>query len=655
LNQPSQKSLLPHITAALLFIASFTAAAFTIPNYGITWDEPGYVEQAKRMRSWFTLLLREPLSAVKNDSIKERWPVWEGGQPKRPGDESIQDRLNPPLAIALGGLSASIFERILGTFNAHRLLGALSYALIVSLLYFWINKEAGHWAGLASAVTFGLMPRIFGHAHFFATDLPATALTLLSAFSLMAYPDSRRWKLAGGVFLGLAAATKFTALMLPLPIIMCALMRKDRKLILYALIAALIAAPVMVAVNPGLWHHAIGRIRLYFILSTERSRFIAIPTYYFGRVYWFRLPWHHPWVMALGTVPFLSAILALIGCARVVSRAEKSPDALFMLTAFLALMATFMTPMSPGHDGERLFMLAFPFMAALAGFGFKWIVERLRGPRAKSVALALLTLPGAFGIIEWHPYELSFYGLLVGGAGGAHRLGLETTYWIDALTPHNEAEVRRIIAGSPQTFAPYFEQPLSWRAQTGRLGEGATITGDNPHWTLLIGRQGMMDDLARLAWEFGSPKWEARRDGVRLVGLFETVHIYDGIAERLNALDGQETNTSYLKGLLAEAKGNYPAALEDYETALKLNPDQDRAALHLCRVLSALGRYDKAIVIGRFLVKKDPSAENYMELGDIYNAMGDKQNAIQAYRRVLEIHLNYPDALKRMMDIQNVR
>lgn len=636
--------------AAFLFIAAFFPVALTLPGYGITWDEPGYVQQARRIGGWFTILASEPAAAFKDSVISEHWPVWEGGQPKKPGNESIQDRLNPPLAIALGGISATVLEGILNTYTAHRLIGALSYGAIVMLLYLWVGRAAGNVAGLVAALSFAFMPRVFGHAHIFATDLPATAWMFLATYSLAAHPDSRRWKWAGGVFLGLAAATKFTALVLPVPLFLWGAIRKDRRTMIYTAVGALVALLVMVIVNPALWHNTIDRIAFFIILSMKRSHIIAIPTYYFGKVYWFDLPWHHPWVMVFGTIPIITVLFAWVGIARVGLRLEKSPDAMLHVIVFLTLMATFMAPGAPGHDGERLFMPIFPFLAAMAGFGYRWIADKNRKILG-AASFAMIAIPGLAGIICWHPCELSYYGLALGGARGAHRLGLETTYWMDALTPANEAALRNITQGTPRTFAPYFEQPLSWRAQAGRLGEGAAITGDHPHWVLLIGRQGMMDDFTSLAFELGAPNWELRKNGLRLVALFDARRMYDGIGARLNELRPNDWRAWYLKGLLAEATEDFSAAEDDYVKAMKFDPRHYRTLLHLGRVLRAQGQYPKALDFFYALTKKGSGAEVYMELARTYKAMGDNGNAIQAYRRVLEIHLNYPNALEEMMNI----
>src|SRR5207245_1864046 len=98
---------------------------------------------------------------------------------------------------------------------------------------------------------------------------------------------------------------------------------------------------------------------------------------------------------------------------------------------------------TPAHDGVRLMLPTFFFLAGLAGWGFQIIERLLAGFRAEehpiapilAVVAGFLLLPPAYWLFQTHPYELSYYNGLVGGLAGAQRLGFEPTYWYDAATP----------------------------------------------------------------------------------------------------------------------------------------------------------------------------------------------------------------------------
>ena len=96
---------------------------------------------------------------------------------------------------------------------------------------------------------------------------------------------------------------------------------------------------------------------------------------------------------------------------------------------------------TPAHDGVRLFLPTFFFLAAFAGWGTIWLADVLartiRLPR--SLAWLRLALAGAVlgsaavALVRIHPYELSYYNELVGGPRGAWEKGFELTYWYDAF------------------------------------------------------------------------------------------------------------------------------------------------------------------------------------------------------------------------------
>ncbi len=102
------------------------------------------------------------------------------------------------------------------------------------------------------------------------------------------------------------------------------------------------------------------------------------------------------------------------------------------ITAFLILFSTNV----PVYDGERLFLHIFPAWSLLIGLGFGTLWKRFRSTAGWSKLRIILTgflLAQAYGTVLMHPFGLSFYNGLVGGLSGAQRLGLEVTYWNDAV------------------------------------------------------------------------------------------------------------------------------------------------------------------------------------------------------------------------------
>jgi hypothetical protein len=168
-----------------------------------------------------------------------------------------------------------------------------------------------------------------------------------------------------------------------------------------------------------------------------------IGQWYLGKLY-MPPPWHFPFVMMWAVVPLTLTVLYWIGIVRAIRnwREADSLGGLLFLNALVPLLAL-TTGKSMVYDNDRLFLPAFPFLAALAGMGFGWLVigiqraaDRVQKPRWAAtvtvLAVLLVFLPQSINMVRLYPHLLSYYSENVGGLPGATRLGLETTYWCES-------------------------------------------------------------------------------------------------------------------------------------------------------------------------------------------------------------------------------
>ncbi len=211
--------------------------------------------------------------------------------------------------------------------------------------------------------------------------------------------------------------------------------------------------------NPAWWRETLPRLAHYYTLSFDREGALPrIQIIYFGQVYEFSLPWHNAWVLVGITVPaailVASAIGILWGMARL--RRDRLPFYFFVHLMTLPVIRMFNTP---AHDGVRLFLPTFFFLAAFAGWGTIWladVVARILHGRAWVLRLAISGVvlgSAAFALLRVHPYELSYYNELIGGPRGAWNRGFELTYWYDAFNEPFMKEInRRLPPGAEVDF-----------------------------------------------------------------------------------------------------------------------------------------------------------------------------------------------------------
>jgi hypothetical protein len=212
-----------------------------------------------------------------------------------------------------------------------------------------------------------------------------------------------------------------------------------------------------------------------------------------------------------------------------------------LLLGLIVTLAPSALPSSPKYNGVRLFLPAFPFLAALAGGGFAWaergLVRLLKAETGEKRRLsvlaaaalgALLLYPGANGVIRTHPYQLAYYNELVGGTAGATRRGFETIYWGQVL---KEAPLflNRITTVSPRVLVipKGVIYLLDFQREAGVLRADVQLTGDDTE----AGRvdyvmfQAMQSDYTDLCWALVNreePVWAVKsEDGTPLLSVYD--------------------------------------------------------------------------------------------------------------------------------------
>ena len=227
--------------------------------------------------------------------------------------------------------------------------------------------------------------------------------------------------------------------------------------------------------NPAWWRETMPRLAHYYALSRQRRGSLPdIQILYLGQIYEYSLPWHNAWVLIAVTVPPVVLIAAIIGLNRL-ARARRDPVPLYFLF-HLAVLPVLRMLETPAHDGVRLFLPAFFFLAAFAGWGaIDWAdgLSRHFGHRnaLRAVAVASVVGTSAWDLVRIHPYELSYYNAFIGGPRGAWRRGFELTYWYDAFNPQALADINaKLPRGAVVEFGNQQSAPTTFQ-ELQSLGE----------------------------------------------------------------------------------------------------------------------------------------------------------------------------------------
>jgi 4-amino-4-deoxy-L-arabinose transferase-like glycosyltransferase len=405
------------LTAVLLLL--------TAGDIGLTWDEPAYIAASGSYNGWFHRLVFGPHGVLNQKVVDQAWSV---------GSE------HPPLDKMVSGWIWVAARHVFSDLLAHRLANILLVGLAVALLFHMMSLELGAVAGWATVGALLTMPRFFFHAHLAALDVPAACMIVIVTYVFWRTKESARirYTVLLGIVAGMAVSTRVNAVfILPTLFLWALIFRRKSHLIIRLILAALIGAGLFIGLWPWLYYDTVNRIRVFIQFFTATHE--KIGQYFLHRTLT-PPPWNFPFVMVWAVVPLGTTILYFLGILRAFFRHRDRAFCAMLALNALVPMAILVVGQSLMFDDDRLFMPAFPFLAALAGAGFSWLVhllrlafQRIRRPVLATVfsaaAAILFLITPVLGIATFYPHWLSYYSESVGGLSGAAKLGLETTYW----------------------------------------------------------------------------------------------------------------------------------------------------------------------------------------------------------------------------------
>jgi len=290
--------------------------------------------------------------------------------------------------------------------------------------------------------------------------------------------------------------------------------------------------------NPGWWRETLPRLAHYYLLNTDRRGSLPdIRILYLGKIYEFSLPWHSAWVLIGVTVPAALLVASAFGLFDTLRNAREDRLPLYFLLHLLTLPVLRMLP-TPAHDGVRLFLPTFFFLAAFVGWGssrmaecLEWLTDAWAARWPRAVVAAVVLGSSTWQLVKVHPYELSYYNELIGGPRGAWKAGFELSYWFDAFNPRTMAEINQALpAGANVDFLNDKTNPSTfheWQS-LGRLRGDVRLGWREPCpyvWLLTIDSKS--SPFTRLLFAM-TPWYESRPralDGLRVAAVADPVAV----------------------------------------------------------------------------------------------------------------------------------
>ena len=502
---------------------------------GLTWDETlAYMRGSEVLLDW--------LSQVQQRILAGQWgSIWDPAfhakyWPLMTAENQGIFNFNghPPLTRFFPTLTWYLFHNWLGDVPSYRLAPAFMFSLAVMVLFRVMAREFNYSTGLFCALSFLLMPRVFGHAHIVATGTTLSAFWLFSVIAFYKGLEDKRWSYGFAVLLGLAFSTKFTACLIPLALILYMVLARETRAWRNVAVSFFISPAILFILNPTWWVGPLSNFLDHYILaSLTRDEYTPIDNFYLGQTYLVDTPWHHPFVLTAVTVPLGILLFALAGGILNLKRLHNKLILLF-LSQLIFYYFILLLPMTPHNDGVRLFLPVFPFLACFAGLGFErvrdWISRNLnrlpallarQGKERITVLIFVVVffLPGV-KLAAIHPYYLEYYNSLAGGVAGAHRMGFETTYWFDTVTASVRKRINQLPPGSKVGVHPPIYPYYEFLKARGLLNEDLKFTSEELDYFILMPRKGRFKPEHWQLYLNHEPYYKVDLEGVPMILIY---------------------------------------------------------------------------------------------------------------------------------------
>lgn len=377
-------------------------------------------------------------------------------------------------------------------------------------LYGFLKEAINKRVALFAAVFLATMPRFFSDMHNNMKDVPSATIFAVNMWLLWRLVKYKRLIDLLLAIVGFAVAfnVKVNSIFIPIIFAVWMLLQKAKfsKFVFVYVVAAPIAALILWSM---FWADPIGQLKhaySTFGIGTNNIEVLLGGNWYCSGS---TVPWYYPyWYLAI-TTPLPILALFFVGLF------AKQKKSLLVLWLLLPLTRYFI-PTIGVIDGIRHFEeVLFP-IAAIAAIGAETLV--------KKQGIFRIFLVGAFGWLAWnliayHPYQITYFNELVGGAKGA--MGkYDLDYW-GGSQKHAVAWVNQVAPEGANVFIFMAPDVASRYLRPDLLSRVNTVNPKDADYTIVLNRQsfyyrfGVFDYIRQ-----HKPLYTVTTGGVPLVWVF---------------------------------------------------------------------------------------------------------------------------------------
>ncbi|MDR0703718.1 MAG: hypothetical protein LBF88_01890 [Planctomycetaceae bacterium] len=485
--------------SGIVVFCTFFVLALAASYLPLTWDEGMMNERSANLSFWFQRVLQQIPYVQKNvpacpelenvretDSLALLFSKWSLE------NYCYTEEGHPHFPVFLNAIGQAMAPTLLPEIVQFRFGSLVFFSLAIGAVFYRLQQEFDSVTAIFGVVSILLIPRLFAHAQIAAYDSALMAAWLFS-WVFFPYVLKSGWGAFGfGVAVGLTTASKFSGCGVLLPPVLWLIVRliRDRfvadknRLCVHVLLKQICLTTIVALFTfwlfcPRLWPDSVTGIYQYFYLNTHRTLNIAV--LFFGEMYnlTHSLPCYNTLAWTAITVPIGLLILFFTGCITIIRDKNKRWSGFWLFLNMFSLLFLRSLPNTPVHDGVRMFISAFPFLAMIAGIGAAALWNKISDNKIScnvkrtinqnnlwtKLCVLLIYVASLFNIFWYAPQWLSFYNLAIGGLQGAVRSGMEPTYYWDGfddeviqwLRENTESGDKIAFSvHSPETLSLYF-------------------------------------------------------------------------------------------------------------------------------------------------------------------------------------------------------